>query len=152
MSITESCWKNLKKDTIKKYLQEGEKATPVLGFEDYYITSTGRIFSSKCKFSYQTLERVDYGCIVWKELKPYLVRGYPTVTLTGNKKRGNFYIHELVFVNFFGEYDKHYFKIVHINRKKQDNRLENLKLEFRNKSQKNIDKYVLQNKILSHLK
>lgn len=43
------------KDTISKYLNEGEKAAPVLGFDDYYITSTGRVFSSKTKFEYQTL-------------------------------------------------------------------------------------------------
>lgn len=53
---------------VKKQLQYQD-------LTDYYITSTGRVFSSKTKFEYQTLDKVNYGCIAWKELKPTIVRG-----------------------------------------------------------------------------
>lgn len=148
MNTTENCWKNLMKDTISKYLNEGEKAAPVLGFDDYYITSTGRVFSSKTKFEYQTLDKVNYGCIAWKELKPTIVRGYKTVNLSNRNVRKKFYIHELVWITFMGDYVKHYFKIKHINKNKLDNRLNNLALEFRKKDKKFIDKYVYQSKLL----
>lgn len=97
MNTTENCWKNLMKDTISKYLNEGEKAAPVLGFDDYYVTSTGRVFSSKTKFEYQTLDKVNYGCIAWKELKPTIVRGYKTVNLSNRNVRKNF-----IFISWHG--------------------------------------------------
>ena len=87
MSITESNWKNLMKDTIKDYLFIGEDAVPVTNFDDYYITSFGRVFSSKKRFEHQTLDKIDYGSVVWKELKVFYTHRYKTVTLVQNGKR-----------------------------------------------------------------
>ena len=93
MNITESCMKSLREKTIKRYLKEDENAISIVNYEDYYVTSLGRVFSSKITFEYTTLENIDYGCIVWKELKPFYCHQYKSVSLS---KKGvgkkNFYI------------------------------------------------------------
>lgn len=136
---------------LQLFLQPNESVKPIEGFEDYLITSTGRVLSTKKRVKTTTLDNKTYEAIIYKDLKTTLIRGYKTITLSHKKKRKNCYIHELVFKTFIGEYDKYYFKIVHINKNKLDNNLENLKLEFRKKDQKFIDKYVYQNKILNCL-
>ena len=136
---------------FKLYLYPNETAKAVEGFEDYLVTDTGRVLSTKKRVRTTTLEGKTYEAIIYRELKATLVRGYKTVTLSDKKKRKNCYIHELVFKTFIGEYDKCYFKIKHINQDKLDNSLENLKLEFRKKDSKFIEKYVYQNKILDCL-
>lgn len=136
---------------LKLFLHEGEAAKPIEGFEDYLITNTGRVLSTKKRVKTTTLDNKVYQVILYKELKATLVRGYKTVTLSNKKNKKNCYIHELVFTSFMGEFNKGYFKIIHINGDKLDNNLENLKLEFRKKDQKFIDKYVYQNKILGCL-
>lgn len=70
------------------------------------------------------------------------------MNLSNRNVRKKFYIHELVWITFMGDYAKHYFKIKHINKNKLDNRLNNLALEFRKKDKKFIDKYVYQSKLL----
>lgn len=147
MNTTENCWKSLRKDTISKYLNEGEKAAPVLGFDDYYITSTGRVFSSKTKFEYQTLDKIDYGCIVWKELKPFYTHRYKTVTLIAKGKRKNIPIHKLVFEAFNGSYNEYFFKIVFKDKNPENCSINNLKLEFKNKSKKTLEKYRRQQRL-----
>lgn len=151
MSITESCWKNLKKATISRYLKEGEKAVPVINFDDYYVTSFGRVFSSKTKFDYQTLDKIDYGCIVWKELKPFYTHRYKTVTLIQDKKRKNIPVHKLVYEAFLGSYNQHYFKIVFKDDNPENCNVNNLRLEFRNKSKKTLENYQRQQRLLELL-
>lgn len=136
---------------LRLFLEPGETAKEVEGFEDYLVTSTGRVLSTKKRVKTTTLEGKVYEAIIYRELKTTLVRGYKTVTLSAKNRRKNCYVHELVFKAFIGEYDKCYFKIRHINGDKLDNRLENLKLEFRKKDQKFIDRYVYQSKILNCL-
>lgn len=133
---------------LRLFLNEGETVRPIEGFEGYLVTSTGRVLSTKKRVHTTTLEGKVYECILYKELKTSIVRGYKTVNLSNKKTRKKCYVHELVLNNFLGQFDKAYFKIKHINGDKLDNRLENLKLEFRKKDQKFIDKYVYQNKLL----
>lgn len=133
---------------LKLVLYPGETVKPIEGFEGYLVTSTGRVLSTKKRVHTTTLEGKVYECILYKELKTSIIRGYKTVNLSNKKTRKKFYVHELVLNNFLGQFDKAYFKIKHVNGDKLDNRLENLALEFRKKDQKFIDKYVYQNKLL----
>lgn len=151
MSTTKRCWKDLVKESLNSYLLPGEKAKAILGYEDYFITSKGRVFSSKTSIHYKTLNNTKYGCVIWKELKPFLAKGYYRVTLSNKKMKKNCYIHDLVFTQFVGEYSKYYFRIKHINKKKLDNRLENLTLEFRRKDREFLDEYEYHKKFISHL-
>lgn len=137
---------------IDRYLLEGERATLILGYEDYYITSYGRVFSAKKKVNYQTLNGVQYQAIVYKELNQMNIKGYKVVSLSRRKEGSKkFYIHDLVYRNFVGDFNKHYFQIKHINKKKEDNNLDNLALEFRKKDSKFIEKYFYQQKLLNCL-
>lgn len=136
---------------LQLFLQPNESAKIIEGFEDYLITSTGRVLSTKKRVKTTTLDNQVYQAIIYKELKVGIIQGYKTVNLSNKKKYKKFYIHELVFKNFIGEYDKYYFRIKHINGDKLDNNLDNLKLEFRKKDSKFIDKYVYQSKILNCL-
>lgn len=151
MKQTKNCWKLLKIETINKYLIEGEKVTPVLGYEDYFITSLGRVFSAKKTFTHETLDKEMYGCIVWKELKPFYTHRYKTVTLIGNGKRKNIPIHKLVYEGFFGHYDTKFFKIVYKDKDPENCRASNLRLEFKNKSQKTLEKYQRQRRLYEAL-
>ena len=136
---------------LQLFLKPNESAKIIEGFEDYLITSTGRVLSTKKRVKTTTLDNKVYQAIIYKELKVGIIQGYKTVNLSHKKKYKKFYIHELVFKNFIGEYDKYYFRIKHINGDKLDNNLDNLKLEFRKKDSKFIDKYVYQSKILNCL-
>lgn len=139
-------------NNLKLFLADDEVVKPIPNFEDYLITSTGRVFSTKKRVQTTTLDNKTYQAIIYKELKPSIVRGYKTVNLSNGKTRKKFYIHELVFNTFMGEVlNRHYFKIRHNNGNKLDNRLDNLSLEFRKKDQKFIDKYVYQTSILNCL-
>lgn len=152
MNITESCMKNLRQKTIKRYLKEGEDAIPIVNYDDYYITSFGRVFSSKITFEYTTLENIDYGCIVWKELKPFYCHQYKSVSLS---KKGvgkkNFYIHKLVYENFYGPYNTYWWKIYFKNGDVSNCSRDNLGLRFKFKSQKKIEQYKKQQRILQVL-
>lgn len=133
-------------NNLKMYLRDGETAKSINGFNDYIVTSDGRIFSTKKRVQACTLDGKVYEVIIYRELKATPVRGYKTVTLSNKKNRKNYYIHELVFNTFMGGYDKSYFKICHINGDKNDNSLDNLKLEFRKKDKKFIDRYIQENR------
>lgn len=136
-----NCWKNLKSSTINNYLNEGEKAVPVFGYEDYFITSHGRVFSAKKTFTHETLDKELYGCVVWKELKPFYTHRYKTVTLIAKGKRKNIPIHKLVFEGFQGHYDTSFFKIVFKDKNPENCKNSNLRLEFKNKSQETLERY-----------
>ena len=126
---------------IDRYLFNGERATLILGYEDYYITTTGRVFSAKKKVEYETLNGVKYQAIVYKELNQMNVKGYKVVSLSRRKEGAKkFYIHDLVYRNFIGDFNK-----------QEDNNLNNLMLEFRKKDSKFIEKYFYQKKLLNCL-
>ena len=133
---------------LKLFLNDNETVKPIKDFEDYLVTDTGRVLSTKKRVQTSTLDNKTYEAIIYKELKTSIVRGYKTVNLSSGKIRKKFYVHELVFTAFLGEFDKYYFRIIHTNGDKLDNKLENLTLKFRKKDQKFIDKYVYQSSIL----
>lgn len=143
---------------LKSILKDGEVAKYVDGFNNKYaVTNMGRVFSAKRELTYTTLKGEKYIATIYRELKLFNVRGYKAVCLSkvdiyGVNTRKNYYVHELVFLSFYGMYNKAFFKIIHINKKKEDNRLNNLKLEFRQKDKDFIEKYKNQQKILQHLK
>ena len=137
---------------LKELLYYGETVKPVSGFTGYYITNLGRVFSSKKQVQYKTLYGIEYNCIIWKELKQFYTHQYKTVTLTDKgKKRKNIYVHKLIYENFVGEYDKYYFKIVYKDNDTENCILDNLKLDFRNKSRANLLKYAKQKAMLESL-
>ena len=129
-------------NNLKQMLYYGETVKPVVDFNGYYVSNLGRVFSGKKEVSYRTLEGIEYSCTIWKELKPFYTHQYKTVTLVQKgKKRKNIYIHKLIYESFIGLYDKHYFKIIYLDRNPENCTLDNLKLDFKNKSRKNLLKY-----------
>lgn len=144
--------KNLKEQTIKGYLYEEEIAVPVINNDDYYVTSYGRVFSAKIRFTYTTLRNVDYCCIVWKELKPFYCHQYFSVSLSkkGSGKK-NIYLHKLVYESFYGEYDTHWFKICFRDGDVGNCNKDNLALKFKYKSKKKLEEYQRQQRILQIL-
>lgn len=120
---------------LMKYLRYGEEVKAIPNHNNYFITNTGRVFSGKYKIEYKTIEGQDYYCVVWKELKPRLANGYLSVNITdsqGIRKRE--YIHHLVFITFSGEFlDKAVLKIVHKDKDKLNNNINNLGLALRKK-------------------
>lgn len=137
---------------LKELLYYGETVKPVSGFTNYYVTNLGRVFSAKKQVQYRTLSGMEYNCIIWKELKQFYTHKYKTVTLTDKgKKRKNIYVHKLIYENFIGEYDKQYFKIVYKDNDTENCTLDNLKLDFRNKSRANLLKYAKQKAMLESL-
>lgn len=133
---------------LKLMLYEGEEARVIRDFEDYIITSQGRVLSAKKKVHTTTLNNKTFECIIYRELSTSIVRGYKTVNLSQKGIRKKFYIHELVFNAFVGEYMKAYFKIKHIDGDKLNNRVGNLLLEFRRKDKKFIEKYYYQTRLI----
>lgn len=139
-------------NNLKNLLYYGETVKPVQGFSNYWISNLGRVFSSKKRVQYKTLNGMSYECIIWKELKPFYTHRYKTVTLTDKGgKRKNIYVHKLIYENFVGLYDTHYFKIVYKDLDTENCTLDNLKLDFRNKSRANLLKYTKQKHILDTL-
>ena len=135
-----------------KLLHYGETVKPVKGFTNYYVSNLGRVFSAKKQVQYRTLSGIEYNCIIWRELKIFYTHRYKTVTLTDKgKKRKNIYVHKLIYESFIGEYDNYYFRIVYRDKDTENCTLNNLKLEFRNKSRENILKYNKQMTILNDL-
>lgn len=133
---------------LKLMLYENEEVRAIREFEDYIVTSQGRVLSAKKKIHTTTLNNKTFECIIYRELKPSIVRGYKTVNLSKKKNYKKFYVHELVFNAFVGEYMKAYFKIKHLNGDKLDNRVGNLQLEFRKKDKKFIEKYHYQTRLI----
>lgn len=131
---------------LKYILDEGEVAKYIYGHDEYIVTNKGRVFSAKKTNQYVTLKGKVYKATTYRELKAFNIRGYKAVCLSiknefGQSKGKNCYIHDLVILGFYGYYDRQYLKIIHKNRKKDDNRLENLKLSFRKKDKEFIEEY-----------
>ena len=61
---------------LEKLLYYGEEAKKVIGCNNYFVTSFGRVFSSKYKLEYETLEGEKYHAVIWKELSQRLTNGY----------------------------------------------------------------------------
>lgn len=140
-------------NNLKNYLYYGEKVRPVKGFNNYFVTDLGRVFSSKKQVTYKTLEGVEYTCIIWKELKSFYTHQYKTVTLVDKgKKRKNIYIHKLIYESFIGDYNKQYFKIIYKDKDTENCTLDNLKLDFINKTRANLLKYQKQKHLLEALR
>ena len=139
-------------NNLKNLLYYGEIVKPIMDWDGYYVTNLGRVFSAKKRVEYKTLNGMNYECIVWKELKPFYTHRYKTVTLVDKgKKRKNIYVHKLIYENFVGAYDTHYFKIVYKDLDTENCILDNLKLDFINKSRANLLKYTKQKHILDTL-
>jgi len=89
-----------------------------LGYENYIVTSDGRVFSKKRKRFLKPVKNAN-GHV------------YVTFCRTGEKKR-NFYIHTMV-ANLFLENYEEMPTVVHKNKIKDDNRVENLEwTDFKN--------------------
>lgn len=122
-------------NNLLKYLKYGEQIKPIPNHNAYFITNTGRVFSGKKKIEYETLKGEKYYCIVWKELKQRLTNGYLSVNITddeGIRKRE--YVHHLVYRSFEGWIDKTVLKIVHRDKDKLNNNINNLGVAFRKKN------------------
>lgn len=139
-------------NNLDKFLYYGEIVKPILDWDNYWVTNLGRVFSSKKKVEYKTLEGNTYSCIVWKELKPFYIGRYKAVTLVSKgKKRKNILTHKLVYEAFNGKYDTKYFKVVYKNGDTENCTLDNLRLDFRNKSRASVMNYLKQKHLLEAL-
>ena len=119
---------------LEKYLSYGEIIKSIPNYDNYLITNTGRVFSGKYKIEYDTLTGDNYYAVIWKELKPRLIRGYFAVNITDNEGiRKTEYIHYLVYRTFEGWIDKSVLKIVHKDHDKLNNNINNLAVTFRKK-------------------
>lgn len=98
------------------------------------------------------MNSVEYGCTVWKELKPFYTGRYKAVTLVEKgKKRKNILIHKLIYEAFNGKYDTKYFKVVYKNGDTENCTLDNIRLDFRNKSRAALIQYTKQKHLLEAL-
>lgn len=139
-------------NNLDKFLYYGEIVKPILDWDNYWVTNLGRVFSSKKKVEYKTLNGNNYSCIVWRELKPFYTGKYKTVTLVEKgKKRKNILIHKLVYEAFNGKYDTHYFKIIYKNGDTENCTLDNIRLDFRNRSRASLMQYTKQKHLLEAL-
>lgn len=137
---------------LVKFLKYGEEVKPVLDWDGYYVSNLGRVFSAKKKVNYKLLDGNNYGAVIWRELKPFYMGKYKAVTLVEKgKKRKNVLIHKLVYEGFNGKFDTHYFKIIYKNGDTENCTLDNLRLDFKNKSRANILQYKKQQAILQQL-
>ena len=120
---------------LEKYLSYGEIIKSIPNYDNYLITNTGRVFSGKYKIEYDTLTGENYYCTIWKELKLRIINGYLAVNITDNEGiRKTEYIHYLVYRTFEGWVDKSVLKIVHKDHDKLNNRVSNLAVTFRKKT------------------
>ncbi len=99
------CWKYV----VENDNHINEKLVEIDGY-DYMVSRSGRVYSNKTK----------------KFLKlMYNSSGYQYVTLCKNKTKHNKYVHQLVATGYIkNPQNKKY--VNHVNRKKDDNRVENL--------------------------
>lgn len=139
-------------NNLEKILYYGEIVKPILDWDNYWVTNLGRVFSSKKKVEYRTLEGNNYSCICWRELKPFYMGRYKAVTLVEKgKKRKNILIHKLVYEAFNGKIDTKYFKVVYKNGDTENCTLDNLRLDFRNRNRAALMDYVKQKHLLEAL-
>lgn len=120
---------------LMKYLRYGEEVRPIPNYNNYFATSLGRIFSGKYKIEYNTLQGEKYYCVVWKELKPRLTNGYLSVNITNNEGiRKREYVHYLIYETFESWVDRTVLKIVHRDKDKLNNKINNLAVALRKKN------------------
>lgn len=82
----------------------------IVGYSNYLIYDDGRVYSKYYK----------------KFLKPLNKRGYCSVSLYNDKKRKHYMIHRLIAEHYIPNPENKPF-VDHINRNRQDNRIENLR-------------------------
>ena len=122
-------------ENVLKLLKYGEEIKPIRNCNNYYVTTHGRVFSNKYMVQYQTLEGEEYYYVVWKELKQRLTSGYYCVNITDNEGiRRREYIHKLVYETFNNFVDTSTLKIVHRDKNKLNNRVGNLAVTWRKKT------------------
>lgn len=137
-----------------KYLKYGEQIKQINNYNGYFVTDTGRIFSGKYMIEYKTLKGEKYYCVLWKELKPRIINGYLAINITNNEGvRKTEYIHYLVYETFNQWVDRRVLKIVHLDKDKLNNNIDNLKVVLRKKDDYNEHrKYVYRTKMQNILK
>jgi len=122
-------------ENILKLMQYGEQIKPIPNHKNYYVTTFGRVFSNKYLVQYKTLEGQEYYYVVWKELKQRVTNGYYCVNITNNNgDRKREYIHKLVYETFNNFVDTTVLKIVHRDKNKLNNRVGNLAVTWRKKT------------------
>ena len=122
-------------ENILKLMQYGEQIKPIPNHKNYYVTTFGRVFSNKYLVQYKTLEGQEYYYVVWKELKQRDTNGYLCVNITNNNgDRKREYIHKLVYETFNNFVDTTVLKIVHRDKNKLNNRVGNLAVTWRKKT------------------
>ena len=122
-------------ENILKLMAYGEQIKPIPNCNNYYVTTFGRVFSNKYLVQYKTLEGQEYYYVVWKELKQRVTNGYYCVNITnknGDRKRE--YIHKLVYQTFNNIVDTNVLKIVHRDKNKLNNKVGNLAVTWRKKT------------------
>ena len=116
-------------ENVLKLLKYGEEIKPIRNCNNYYVTTHGRVFSNKY------MEGEEYYYVVWKELKQRLTSGYYCVNITDNEGiRRREYIHKLVYETFNNFVDTATLKIVHRDKNKLNNRVGNLAVTWRKKT------------------
>ena len=121
-------------ENVLKLLKYGEEIKPIRNCNNYYVTTHGRVFSNKYMVQYQTLEGEEYYYVVWKELKQRLTSGYYCVNISNNEGvRKREYVHKLVYQTFNNFVDTT-LKIVHRDKNKLNNRVGNLAVTWRKKT------------------
>ena len=109
--------------------QANEVFVPIRGFENYLISNQGRVWNSKTK---RFVGNVNRGT------------GYKQVSLHNNGTQQTFKIHRLVMLHFGPPQTEDKREIDHIDRDKQNNRIENLRWCDRSENQKNRGKFKQQ--------
>lgn len=97
----------------------------------YAISETGRVFSGKKWLEYKFINGERNSFPSWKEMQVHQNNGYWAVNLNIEGKKTKFYLHDLIFSTFRGEYSKYYFKIVYLDGCKDNVHVDNLALRFR---------------------
>ena len=113
-------------ENVLKLMAYGEEIRPIRDCNNYYVTSFGRVFSNKYLVQYKTLEGEEYYYVVWMELKQRLTNN------SGVRKRE--YIHKLTYETFNNIVDTTVLKIVHRDKNKLNNRVGNLAVTWRKKT------------------
>lgn len=122
-------------ENILKLMRYGEQIKPIPNHKNYYVTSFGRVFSNKYLVQYKTLENEEYYYVVWKELKQRVVNGYYCVNVTNDEGvRKREYVHKLTYETFNNIVDTSVLIIVHRDKNKLNNRVGNLAVTWRKKT------------------
>ena len=115
--------------TVEFEPQANEVFVPIRGFENYLISNHGRVWNSKKKRFVGNVNRR---------------KGYRQVSFKREGKQHTFQIHRLVMFHFGEPQTEDKPEIDHIDRDKQNNRIDNLRWVNKSENQKNKDKYKQQ--------